>query len=86
MLVKYLQSRVPWLLKAILNHKVGLPALWRETAELNKGFSCAFIREWKSCLCGKLSVCKRTEIFIIRETQCVLLKVLCGVKLVKMLK
>lgn len=56
MLVKYLQSWVPWLLKAILSHKVGLPALCRETAELNKGFSCAFIRERKFCLSGKLNV------------------------------
>lgn len=56
MLVKFLQSRVPWLWKATLNHKVGLPALCRETAELNKGFSYAFIRERKFCLSGKLSV------------------------------
>lgn len=88
MLVKYLQSRVPWLLKATLNHKVGLPALCRETAELNKGFSCAFIRGQKFCISGKPSVCiyQRTEILPIWETQCVLLKVLCSVKLAKMLK
>lgn len=56
MLVKFLQFRVPWLLKATLKHKVGLPALCRETAELNEEFSCAFIRERKFCLSGKLSV------------------------------
>lgn len=61
MLVKYLQSWVLWLLKATLNHKVGLPALCRETAELNKGFSCAFIREQKFCISGKPSVCYLSE-------------------------
>lgn len=39
MLEKFLQSRVPWLLKATLNPQVGLPALCRETAELTRGLA-----------------------------------------------
>lgn len=45
MLVKHLRSRVPWLLKGTLNHKVDLPALSREATELSKGFRLAFSRE-----------------------------------------
>jgi len=53
---KRLRPRVPWLLKATLNPRVGLPALCGEAAGLSREFRFAFSREQKFCLSGKFSV------------------------------